>query len=221
VVTEEAMVKKELHELGNGLYAYTQLPGSWGWSNAGLVVDGDQTLLVDTLFDKRLTAEMLTAMRRVAPAAARIGTVVNTHGNGDHCYGNSVVPGAEIIGSRGCREDLASAPPSRNQSLMRAGRVVLAMGGLGSLLGRAAGVFGLHTLTWMAEAAPFALPLMEGFEFKDNDVVLPTRIFEDRLTLSVGDKTVELFEVGPAHTLGDTVVHVPGDRLLVAGAILF
>jgi cyclase len=43
-------VEKKLHELGNGIYAYTQLPGSWGWSNAGLITDGDQSLLVDTLF---------------------------------------------------------------------------------------------------------------------------------------------------------------------------
>jgi len=214
-------VTKELHELGNGLYAYTQLPGSWGWSNSGLVVDRDQTLLVDTLFDKRLTTEMLAAMQRAAPAAARIGAVVNTHGNGDHCYGNSVVPGAEIIGSRGCRDDLASAPPSRNHTLLRAGRMVLSMGPVGRVLGRAVSAVGLHTLSWLADAAPLAIPLFEDFEFADNEVVLPTRVFDGGLTLTVGDKKVELIEVGPAHTLGDTVVHVPGDRTLFTGDILF
>jgi hypothetical protein len=66
-----AAVEKELHELGNGIYAYTQLPGSWGWSNAGLITDGDQSLLVDTLFDEKITAEMLASMRR-ATRDARI-----------------------------------------------------------------------------------------------------------------------------------------------------
>jgi glyoxylase-like metal-dependent hydrolase (beta-lactamase superfamily II) len=47
--------------------------------------------LVDTLFDEKITAEMLASMRRATPAANRIGTVVNTHGTGDHCYGNSLV----------------------------------------------------------------------------------------------------------------------------------
>ena len=46
-----APVEKKLSEIGDGIFAYTQLPGSWGWSNAGLIVDGGQTLLVDTLFD--------------------------------------------------------------------------------------------------------------------------------------------------------------------------
>ena len=80
--------------------AYLQPDGSWGWSNAGLVVDGDASLLVDTLFDLRLTGEMLDAMRRATPAAAAIDVVVNTHANGDHCWGNQLVRDAEIVGSR-------------------------------------------------------------------------------------------------------------------------
>ena len=86
-----------LHDLGNGLWAYLLPDGSWGWSNAGLIVDGDRTLLVDTLFDLKLTAEMLESMRRSIPAAARIGTLVNTHHNGDHTFGNQLVGGAQII----------------------------------------------------------------------------------------------------------------------------
>ncbi|MBW2508180.1 MAG: MBL fold metallo-hydrolase, partial [Deltaproteobacteria bacterium] len=79
-----ANVNKALSEIGNGVYAYTQLPGSWGWSNSGLITDGGETLLVDTLFDLKTTQEMLDTMRRAVPSASRIGTVVNTHGNGDH-----------------------------------------------------------------------------------------------------------------------------------------
>ncbi len=53
-----------LHDLGNGCWAYLLPDGGWGWSNAGLIVDGEEALLVDTLFDLPLTAEMLAAMRR-------------------------------------------------------------------------------------------------------------------------------------------------------------
>ena len=70
----------------------------------GLVVDGDQSLLVDTLFDLPLTREMLAAMRDAAPAAREIDTLVNTHANGDHCYGNELVEGAEIIASTACAD---------------------------------------------------------------------------------------------------------------------
>jgi cyclase len=88
---EETMSKwrytKGLKDIGNGVWAYLLPDGSWGWSNAGLIVDGDQTLLVDTLFDLKLTAEMLAEMRRSVPAAAHINTLFNTHHNGDHTFG--------------------------------------------------------------------------------------------------------------------------------------
>ena len=82
---------KGLHDLGRSCFAYLQPDGSWGWSNAGLIVDGDQTLLVDTLFDLPLTAEMLTTMRDAVPAARRIQKLINTHANGDHTFGNQLV----------------------------------------------------------------------------------------------------------------------------------
>ena len=45
--------RKGVEDLGGGQYAFIQPDGSWGWSNAGLIVDGDECLLVDTLFTAR------------------------------------------------------------------------------------------------------------------------------------------------------------------------
>ena len=55
---------KGLHELGNGHYAYLVPDGSWGWSNAGLVEDGGETLLVDTLFDLKLAKNIRFGSKR-------------------------------------------------------------------------------------------------------------------------------------------------------------
>ena len=63
--------RKGLHDLGGGNWAWLQPDGSWGFSDAGLVADSEQTLLVDTLFDLPLTRTMLEAMRDAVPAAAR------------------------------------------------------------------------------------------------------------------------------------------------------
>jgi glyoxylase-like metal-dependent hydrolase (beta-lactamase superfamily II) len=216
-----ANVKRELHDLGSGVFAYTQLPGSWGWSNAGLVSDGSESLLIDTLFDKRITRQMLETMRDATHAANRIGTVVNTHGNGDHCYGNGEVPGAEIIGTQGCLQDLLEAPASRNAMLLKAARIAESLGWAGRTIGRVLSSVGIDRVTHLLEAGPFAIPLFEDFDFKDNPPVPPTRIFSGELNLKVGDKDVQLIEVGPAHTLGDAVVYVPSTRTLFTGDILF
>jgi glyoxylase-like metal-dependent hydrolase (beta-lactamase superfamily II) len=184
-----------LHEIGEGIYAYLQPDGGWGWSNAGLVVDGEASLLVDTLFDLRLTAEMLDTMRAAVPAARSIGTVVNTHANGDHCWGNQLVRDAEIVGSRACAEEMAELPPALLAALTAsppdgpAGELVLSMFG--------------------------------AFDFTDIEVVPPTTTFDGELTLRVGDTEVRLLEVGPAHTRGDVIVHVPRRGTVFTGDILF
>ena len=100
--------ERGLQELGNGGYAWLQPDGGWGWSNAGLIVDGEKSLLVDTLFDKPLTRDMLSAMCAAEPEATKqFDVLVNTHSNGDHCNGNELVHGAEIIASKACAEELA------------------------------------------------------------------------------------------------------------------
>ncbi len=184
-----------LHQVGDGVYAYLQPDGGWGWSNAGLVVDGETSLLVDTLFDLRITAEMLNAMRQATPAAQAIDTVVNTHANGDHCWGNQLVQYAEIVASRRCAEEMGDLPPSLLAQVMASPPD----GATGDLLRR---MFG-------------------PFEFGDIEMVPPTTIFDGELTLRVGDTEVRLIEVGPAHTRGDVIVHVPAQRVVFTGDILF
>ncbi len=185
-----------LKDLGNGLWAYLLPDGSWGWSNAGLIVDGDQSILVDTLFDLKLTAEMLAEMRRSIPAASHIGTLVNTHHNGDHTFGNQLVEGAEIIASKAAREEMHEDEAARYQNIKD----------------------NAHKL---GPGAEFFLELFRPFDFTGIKVRMPDKTFSGEYDLKVGDKAVRLIEVGPAHTRGDTLVHVPADRVVFTGDILF
>jgi glyoxylase-like metal-dependent hydrolase (beta-lactamase superfamily II) len=188
--------QKGLHEVADGVWAYLQPDGGWGWSNAGLVTDGAASLLVDTLFDLRLTEEMLAAMRRATPAAERIGSVVNTHANGDHCFGNALVSDSEIIASRAAAAEMAELPPSRLAEMMAAAPD---LGEMGAFLQR---IFG-------------------PFHFDGIELVLPTRTFDGEMELRVGDREVRLIEVGPAHTAGDVVALLPREGVLFTGDILF
>jgi glyoxylase-like metal-dependent hydrolase (beta-lactamase superfamily II) len=60
------------------------------------------------------------------------------------------------------------------------------------------------------------------FDFSGVDeLALPTETFEGSLTLKVGDKTVELTDLGPAHTESDTIAWVVEDRTVFTGDLLF
>lgn len=194
----KAEFREGLHELGNGIYAYLQPDGSWGLSNAGLIADGGQTLLVDTLMDLPRTRTMLESMRKAEPAAAQIGVLVNTHSNGDHTHGNQLVPEARIIASEACYQEMQLlGSPSEEGSMAKAW----------DRFGKAGAFF--QEVMW------------HRFDTDHIVATLPTETFTNKLSLSVGDKQVDLIEVGPAHTRGDVLVYVPRDRVVYTGDIAF
>ena len=186
-----------LHDLGNSVYAYLQPDGTWGWSNAGIVVDGEASLLIDTLFDPKLTRDMLDTMRKSIPAAARIDMVVNTHANGDHCWGNELVADAQIIASARTAEEMTTDISPAQLAML------------------------LKHAPELGQLGEFASRIFGPFDFDNITLTLPTKTFESELTLKVGGKDVHLIEVGPAHTLGDTLVHIPADRVVFTADILF
>lgn len=185
---------KGLSEIGDGIFAYLQPDGGWGWSNAGLVVAEDSSLLVDTLFDLKLTAEMLDAMAPVTQTRP-ISTLVNTHANGDHCFGNQLVTGAEVIASEASAAEMEELPPAMLDAMMNTD-------------------LGAVTNGYLQEA-------FGAFDFSGIETPKPTRTFSESLSLDLGGRAVELIEVGPAHTAGDTLVYLPGDAAIFTGDILF
>jgi len=188
---------KGLHDIGNGHYAYLQPSGTWGYSNAGLVVDGEQSLLVDTLFDETLTAQMLRAMKDATGiGGAEVTTLVNTHANGDHTFGNNLVRNAEILASKASAEEMNEQPPAMLAEFLRAA-------------------------PGMGEVGEFFLHCFGDFDFDGVTLRTPTKTFSGELDIAVGDKTVKLLEVGPAHTAGDVIAHVAQDKVVYTGDILF
>lgn len=188
------MFELGLHEVADGVWAYLQPDGSWGYSNAGLVAGDGTSLLVDTLFDLQLTRAMLDAMRGVTDTQP-IGTVVNTHANGDHCYGNQLVRDARIITSDAAAEEMDEVPPP----------LLHAFKGLD--LGE--------------DANAFVADAFGPFTFDDIESVPPTDTFSGSITVEVGGRAVTLEEVGPAHTKGDVIAWLDDGDIVFTGDILF
>ncbi|HET6867396.1 MAG TPA: MBL fold metallo-hydrolase [Solirubrobacteraceae bacterium] len=187
---------KGLHELGDGLYVYLQPDGGWGWSNAGLITANQTSLLVDTLFDLNLTRDMLRAMKPITDQHP-IGQAFNTHGNGDHWYGNELLPdNIPIVASAGAVEVMKASPPNAVHMLF-------------------------NEVDLGPEFEAFAKHNMRGFDFASVNGRLPTETFERQHDLTVGERNINLIELGPAHTNGDAIAYVPDADAVFTGDILF
>lgn len=205
---------KGLHDLGAGCYAWLQPDGSWGLSNAGLVTDKTgvieldtndraiigasigESVLIDTLYDFQLTSEMLSAMKAQVPAAEKIKAVINTHSNGDHCNGNGLLTNVEIIASKNTAQGMLEETPEMMLGYLKQAPSL--------------GDFGVYFQRCFGQ-----------YQFQDVTRRLPTKTFEGKLEMRVGNRRLELIEVGPAHTTGDTIVHVPDAGVIYSGDILF
>jgi glyoxylase-like metal-dependent hydrolase (beta-lactamase superfamily II) len=183
----------ELVELARDVYACLQPDRGLGTSNSGLV-DRAGGLVVDTFWDLPHTRQLIETYARVWDGPAR--RVVNTHHNGDHCWGNQLFADAEIIGHRACAAAFGRERPEFMQALRSAaGSDDPVMSGLGRALA--------------------------DWDFTGIELHPPTTLVDDALDLDLDGVPVQLRWVGPAHTAGDLIVHLPRERVVFTGDVLF
>jgi len=183
----------EFQEIARDVYVCLQEDRGLGCSNSGLV-NRSGGLVVDTFWDLPHTRDLMAQYARVWQEPAR--RVVNTHHNGDHCWGNQLFTGAEIIGHRRCAE-----------MMMKESAALLQ---------------GLRSATDNADPAVAAFATALGaFDFTGVVLTPPTTLIDDRLSLDLGGIRADLIYVGPAHTAGDVIVHLPAERIVFTGDVLF
>ena len=71
---------------------------------------------------------------------------------------------------------------------------------------------------WKSEFERFPR-LFKGYESIPG-LTHPSMIFEDKLTIDLGNKKVEIMHLGEGHTRGDSIVWVPDERVLFAGDLV-
>jgi 2-keto-4-pentenoate hydratase/2-oxohepta-3-ene-1,7-dioic acid hydratase in catechol pathway/glyoxylase-like metal-dependent hydrolase (beta-lactamase superfamily II) len=188
--------RRGLHRVADRVWAWMLPDGGYGWSNTGLIAGDGESLLVDTLFDRTLTQQMLDAMRSVTDAAPITNALI-THSNGDHTHGNQLLdPAVRIIAATGTAAEIAHDMAPEMLAMVQ-----------------------------NADLGPIATPYLRDrfcpFDFSGITVRNADVTFDDAMDLEVGGRAVSLLNLGPAHTGADSVVHVPDAGVLFAGDLLF
>lgn len=184
-----------LHQVADGVWAWLQPDGGWGLSNAGLIDGGGHSLLVDTQFDLARTRTMLAAMTCVTTDSP-VQHAVNTHGNGDHCFGNELLDPAVRIW----------AAPEASAHLQAESPQLLA---------------GLMSADLGPQLSGYLRQAFGGFDFTGITARLPDAEVLADTELTVGSRVVELLRLPPAHTHGDVAVFDPASGVVFAGDLLF
>lgn len=191
-------------QIDSNTYAFIDLPGGWGQANTGLVVGDDAAMVIDTVWDRR-RAETLAQAASELTAGVPITEAVNTHSDGDHWWGNDTLPqAARITTSAASLEAMTEETPPGAVARFSA------LGAAAGVLPGPVGALGhyMRQVTGGAEL-PRTLPR------------LPDHTFETTETIIVGGRDTHLRTLGPAHTPGDLIIHLPDAGVVFSGDLLF
>ena len=194
----------KMHQVSDHCFAVINEKNRICDANSGLINTGGG-VVIDTQSDLAHARQMISMFSSVWPAMPK--RVINTHEDADHVWGNQLFEGAEIIAHRSVPERMKKvAEPKERQKLLH---------GVGRFLTRLL----LKKLHPGLEAA--GEQLLEDYNFDGIKLALPTTLFDARYELNLDGHEAHLIYVGPCHQVGDTIIHVPGERVVFAGDVLF
>ncbi len=207
----------DFRKVADGIYGAIAKPTAMLNCNAGVIVNRDHVLVVDT-HSKPSAAKALIRQIRAEITELPVRYVVDSHLHGDHAMGNAAYPevfggGVEVISSVKTREWLEKLGLTRlKESIEYVPKQVAELRSK------------LESSKDESERAILRAHI-EGLEEYKKEmtpprVTLPSMTFERRLVIHRGGREVHLLFLGRAHTAGDVVAFVPSERVIATGDLM-
>ncbi|MHA1729290.1 MAG: MBL fold metallo-hydrolase [Promethearchaeota archaeon] len=197
-----------LYKLHEGIFAAISKLDSPARSNMGIFDLGNYLVILDTSMSIDAAKDLVKAAKQIT-GKKKVSFVINTHFHADHTYPNQIFPDTvPIIGSP---ETLKGFWNSFNEIKKNAPKQIE-----------------LVEKSLNEEKDPSKIFALKGnLKFLKNVSDPKTPLRGPNLTITgkmsiVGtDRSVELINVGPAHTKGDVIAYFPDEKLCFLGDLLF
>ena len=168
--------------------------------NIGFFVGPDAVLVVDSEF-KDIAPGIVGEIKKVSDKPIKF--LLNTHHHGDHVGGNEVFrPFAMIVAHDNVRKRMLTSPADIQRdypAMLEAAK-------------KAGNEQNVKMLSDMIEWAK---------KVKVEEIPAPVMTFDSELRIHMGDETIQVWHLPPAHTDGDSVVYFEKAKVLHMGDDLF
>ncbi len=213
----------EMVKVADGVYAFIDHDGTreFVFGNSIVVIGDEGALVYDTNQLPSLARRVLAEVRRLTDKPIRY--VVNSHWHWDHTMGNQVYreafPQVEIIAHSETRREGDVETPrmlagvANHTDFLKRLRDYQNAGKKGD--GRPLTVHEVKRLEQLIKDVETYY-----HEFKSARYLSPTMTFERKLTLSLGQREVQLLSLGKGNTAGDVVAYLPKEKALLTGDLL-
>lgn len=202
----------QIERLADGVYAAVASQQGHASCNAGIIDNGDRTIIFDTFISPEAARDLLKVTEQLA--SHKITYVVNSHGHNDHIRGNQVFGSdVDIISTALTREAIARDEPEEikweketipkeiidAQLKLDDERDPKRRRELASLISYLQGMSKSHC------------------ELKTR---LPNITFEHELTIHGTERTIKLLPLA-GHTFSDVVLYLPKEKIAFMSDLLF
>lgn len=198
-----------LHTLCDGVLAAIAKPGQGAWSNSGIIDLGDELLVFDSLSTPSAGEEL----RRQAESLTgkKVKYLINSHYHGDHVFGNQVFLDTTIVSTyvteKLCKEknkieDYKKEKQDMNQYLLQ----------LENQIDSTEDTIIKASLINQSQEMSKVLD-----DLSQLQIVLPSLLFEEKLTITGSERTVELYCLGGGHSPSDTFMYLPNEKITFMG----
>ena len=191
-------------------------------ANSMFIVNDDHVVVVDAQFTREATQENLAALRRLTNRPVRY--VINTHWHDDHAAGNQVyrdtVPDVRFIAHANTRADLVErGRPNRTGQVQGAPP---ALDRFDRLLSMGLGADSTPATEMERASLSSATRIMRRYVAENAGYreVLPDSVFDRRLTLTSGGRTIDVRWFGRGNTRGDAVTYLRAEGIVSTGDLV-
>jgi cyclase len=176
-------------------------------SNKGIIViDTETTPVFAAAIRKKIEDEF---------PGKKIIYLINTHDHPDHTYGNQVFADVPIIGQDKCMEEM------KNMVTNASGLVKSIKASIPMMKKRLEQLEkGSDTAKSIEKSMNYYSAIADGLE-NGFEPTLPNITFSDKMTLYLGDISLQLEYYGYSHSKTDIVIFCPEGKLLVTGDIFY
>ena len=205
----------QFEKIADGVYYATSSSPMATGGNHPIIINDRDVVLVDDGTTPAAARALLQDMKLITDKPVR--WVVNTHFHYDHTDGNSVFgPDVEIIGHEYVRHAIADLDVIHREPLKSAlTNMPVQIESLKKQLGEAKDPTQRATLEKQLAAAQADLE-----ELKTLKPTPPTMSYSSKMTLSRGQREIQLLFLGRGHTQGDTVVFLPKEKIVCTGDLM-
>ncbi|HEX4985720.1 MAG TPA: MBL fold metallo-hydrolase [Burkholderiales bacterium] len=210
----------ELRPVADGIYAAIAAPRYKVNCNATVILTNDGVVVVDSHSKPSASAALYAEIRGITKQPVK--RVVNTHFHWDHWQGNQtykeIYPDLEIISSARTLDNL-TRPDAGNGGIPNVEKQLAALPGEIEQLGNelASATDAAQRLRLEANLRQTRAYYEELQQFRP---ALPTRTFDETVSLVVGDREIRILLLGRGHTDGDVFIHLPREGVVATGDAL-